>query len=192
MYTRCGGFLRGRRPVRPAVLRHLAARSGEHGPPAAPAAGGELGGARARRASPRRAARAADTGVFVGISTQRLLAQLVQGQRRRPHRPLLRHGRRLLRGLGPALLPARPPGAEPGGRHGVLVVAGGRPPRRARACGAGECRMALAGGRQPHAGSRRPRSIFPRCARSPPTGRARPSTRARTGTCAARAAAWWC
>ena len=43
---------RRHRPVRPAVLRHLAARSGQHGSAAAAAARGELGGARARGQAP--------------------------------------------------------------------------------------------------------------------------------------------
>ncbi len=49
MSTRWGGFLDGDRPLRSAVLRDLAARSGKHGPAAAPAARGGVGGARARR-----------------------------------------------------------------------------------------------------------------------------------------------
>ena len=52
MYTRHGGFVERRRPVRPGVLRHLAARGEQHGPAAAPAARGGLGGARARRPGP--------------------------------------------------------------------------------------------------------------------------------------------
>ena len=52
IYAREGAFLRGRRPLRRAVLRHLAARSGEHGSAAASPAGGGVGGAgeRGRRA----------------------------------------------------------------------------------------------------------------------------------------------
>ena len=50
---------RRRRPLRPAVLRHRAARGREHGPAAAPAARGDLGGARGRAARRRTGSRAA-------------------------------------------------------------------------------------------------------------------------------------
>ena len=55
MVTRRGGFLDRGRPVRPAVLRHLAARGPPARPAAAPAAAGHLGGAGGRR-HPRRLA----------------------------------------------------------------------------------------------------------------------------------------
>ena len=86
MSTRWGGFLERHRPLRPAVLRHLAARSGEHGSAAAAAARGRLGGARGRRASRRHASPAATTGVFVGhlrrTTTSRLLSRATRDDRR--------------------------------------------------------------------------------------------------------------
>ena len=82
-------------------------------------------------------------GVFVGISTDdysRLHRRRGRGGRRlRPDRQRGEH-----RGQ-PALVPVRLPGAEPGRRHGLLVVAGGRPPGLP-GLHAGEASLALAGG----------------------------------------------
>ena len=54
-----GRLHRGDRPLRPALLRHLAAGSGPHGPAAAAAARSGLGGAGGRRPAPRADRRAA-------------------------------------------------------------------------------------------------------------------------------------
>ena len=59
MNTRWGGFLDGLDQFDAALLRHLAARGGAHGPPAAPAAGGGLRGAGAGRSDARAPAPAA-------------------------------------------------------------------------------------------------------------------------------------
>ena len=101
-----GGFLERVDRLRPAVLRHLAARGAGHGPAAAPAARGDLGGARARRPGAR-SARASRTGVFVGIcSSDYAYLQLKSGDTCAARRAL-HLGHRAQRGLGPPVLPAR-------------------------------------------------------------------------------------
>ena len=124
---------------------------------------------------------------------QRLRAASARsGDDRDAHRRLHRHRQRAQRRGGPAVVRARPAGPEPGGRHGLLVVAGGgapglpEPARRRVRPGAGRRR-------QPDALARRPRSACRKAARCwRPTAGARPSTRRPTATCAAKAAAWSC
>ena len=124
-----GGFLDASRALRRRVLRHLAARGDEHGPAAAAAARGGLGGAGARRPAAGRPRR----------QRHRRLRrhQLAATTRSRgPGRVPATHDRRLrsapatrYSAARAALLRARAAGARHGGRHGLLVVAGGRAPR---------------------------------------------------------------
>ena len=91
----------------------------------------------------------------------------------------------------PDLVPARPPRPEPGRRHRLLVVAGGRPPRVPEPA-RGECDLALAGGVNLILSPELDHRTSPRPACWLPTGAARPSTPRPTATSAARAAASWC
>ena len=82
------------------------------------------------RARPAR--RVSRTGVFVGITTQRLLA--AAARRERASQALDAYyasGVRPQHRLGPAVVRPRPAGPEHRARHGLLVVAGRGPPGRA-------------------------------------------------------------
>ena len=122
-----GRLPRSRRPVRLRLLRDLAARGPRHGPAAAAAAGGGLGGAGERGTGARRAWRGSRTGVFVGVYQLRLRHRDVRAGPR-TSTAYAEHRQRAQRRRGPAVLPARPAGPEPGRRHGLLVVAGRRAP----------------------------------------------------------------
>ena len=189
--TRVGRLPRSRRPVRSGVLRHRAARGARHGSAAAAAARGRVGGARARRASARTvssAARPACSSASRGSDYAYL-----QLRRRRPHaaRRALRVGHRAQRRGRPALVSARPAGAESDDRHRVLVVARRGAPRVSGA----------ARGRLPHGARRRRepdalaralhRAVAGAHARRR-TAAARRSTPRRTASRAAKAAAWSC
>ena len=84
------------------------------------------------------------TGVFVGVCNSDY-AQLLGTRDRTQHRCLPGIGQRVQRPVRPPLVCARPAWTEHFGRHGVLVVAGGRSSRVPEPP-PGECRMALAGG----------------------------------------------
>ena len=117
---------RGRRLLRRRLLRHLSPRSRADGPPAPRPARGRLARARGRGAVQGGAARLAD---------RRLRGRVPA--RLRPTQLRGRHGARRLRRLGhppqhrrqSAVVPARSARAQPGRRHGLLVVARGDPPR---------------------------------------------------------------
>ena len=131
--------------VRPAVLRHLAARGAQHGPAAAAAAGGRLGGAGARRAGAGPARREPPPACSSASA-----AATTPSSRPAPARCDFIDAYSGSRGrhsiaAGPHLLRAGPAGAERVGRHRLLVVAGGGPPGLPEPA-PGECRMALAGG----------------------------------------------
>ena len=114
MLPRCGGVPRRRRPLRRRVLRHLAAR-GRRAWTRSSACCSRWRGRRSSTpaARPTRLAGSA-TGVFVGISDQRLRSSVREVQRRRTeHRRLRRHRQRAQRRRRPAVLRARPAGAEP-------------------------------------------------------------------------------
>ena len=114
------------RPLRSAVLRHLAARSGDHGPAAATAARDGLRSARERRhrhRSPRRQRHRR-----VRRHHDERLRAVAAHRRPRELRRLLRYRQRLERGRRAARLHFRPAGPVRGGRHGMLVVAGGGAP----------------------------------------------------------------
>ena len=68
MVMRWGGFVDQVDGFDAAILRHLAPRSGAHGPAATLAARSRLGGDRGRGQCPRASLRGRRTGVFVGIS----------------------------------------------------------------------------------------------------------------------------
>ena len=119
----------------------------DHGPAAAAAARGRLGGARARRDRRRIGCRATPTGVFVGISSS-------------DYRRVVQAARRSARGSTRTSRRASPTASPPAGcptcsacrgraivdRHGLLVVAGRGASGRARACAPASADMALAGG----------------------------------------------
>ncbi len=110
---------RGR--LRPGVLRHQPARGAGHGPAAAAAAGGVLGGLRARRDRPGHPARQPYRRVrrrqLPGL---RLGAGRGAGGRRGPPADRQRHQR----ALRPHRLHPRPGGAGRDPRHRLLVLAG--------------------------------------------------------------------
>ena len=146
MSTRWGGFLDARRPLRCAVLRHLAARGRQHGPAAAAAARGRLGGARSTPGSRPTRCAAAATGVFVGICTSDYYGMLRRAGDPTRIDAYSRTGNAAQRRVGPAVLRARPAGPE----HRRST-----PPARrrwsrctwpARACAAASADLALAGG----------------------------------------------
>ena len=113
---------RRRRPVRRRLLRDLAPRGGRDRPAAAAPAGGRLGGAGGRRPGRpsgwpgRRSA---------SSSGSRPTTTAGSAGERGPRRRLRADGQRGEHRGQPALVRLRLPGAEPGGRHGLLVVAGG-------------------------------------------------------------------
>ena len=146
MYTRWGGFLEGRRSVRPqffgmAPREALTPRSA-----AAPAARGQLGSPRARRAAARRAARAARPACssasvgneYVAAATAR--PDAVGSRRVCRHRQRTEHGRR------PPVLHAwafrdrASPSTPPARRRSSRCT------WRVRACGSASADLALAGG----------------------------------------------
>ena len=186
-------FLSGRLPlrrrdVRRRVLRDLAARGGGSRSTAAPRPGSGVARARGCRA------RARPGG---GHAHRRLLRRHLARLRRhrvgrgRPNTgPVLRHRHAGHRCRRTALLCARPRRPEPGRRHRVLLVSGGRAPGGAKpARGRVPSRARWRCQRHPH-----PEADFVFCARADaarPRADARPSMRAPTATCAARAAAWW-
>ena len=150
------------------VLRHLAARGAGHGPAAAAAARSGLGSARDAGQAPDRLEHSA-TGVFVGVVRQRLRLAAAADAGPRAARRALRLGHRAQHRLGPAVVPARPAGAEPDDRHRLLVVAGGGAPG-VPGLRSGECAHGARRRREPdpvarplhravalaHAGARRP------------------------------------
>ena len=136
-----------------AVLRHLAARGGQHGSAAAAAARGRLGGAGGRRAWRPTACAGRRTGVFVGISTNDYAAAAVRATTRRASTRYFGTGNALQRRGRAALVRPRPAGPEPGGRHGLLVVAGGGAPGLPEPA-RGECDAGAGRRRQPDPGAR--------------------------------------
>ena len=178
-----GGFLDDAARLRRRVLRHLAARGARHGPAAAAAAGGRLGGARTRRDRPGRPARQPRP-----ASSSAPTARTTRRAARRA-RQLEGH---LITGIAASVLSGRrrrtPRPRRPGGhrRHRLLVLAGGAAPGR-QALRTGECDLALAGGvdRHVHARTRSPSS--PARAASPPTAAASRSRRTPTARAGARA-----
>ena len=143
-----GRVPRARRRLRCRVLRHLAARGGLHGPAAAAAAGGRLGGAGGRGPAARAAAPGSQTGVFVGHLDLRLRPRC--SSRGRPaSRRLRRHRQRAQHRRQPALLPASTSAAR---------AWPSTPPARrrwspstwpARASGSGECDAGAGRRREP-------------------------------------------
>ena len=126
MYARRGGFLDGVDRFDRALLRHLAARGREHGPAAAAAARGELGGARARRHAGRPRCAGSQTGVFVGVTNNDYYRQLFTNV---PDiDAYYASGTSCSVAAGRLVVRAGLPRAEPGGRHRLLVVAGRRAP----------------------------------------------------------------
>ena len=112
MSTRRGGFLDDVERFDAAVLRHRAARGGEHGPAAAAAARGGLGGAGARRASRRTGSPARRTGVFVGIDLDDYAQVQLQAAGLDRLDVYYAPARRYSVAVGPRLLPARSAGSE--------------------------------------------------------------------------------
>ena len=178
------------RQVRRRFLRHRPARGRGDGPAAAAAARGRLGGAGARR---HRAGSLAGsrTGVYRGSRTTTTTHEPRRRDPRSDGRRLLRDRQRAQRGGGPARRICWACGARRGGRHGVLVVAGGGPPGLPEPA-LRESDLALAGGVNSSCrpGTQIAISRVAACCRR--TGGARRSTPAPTASCAARAAAWWC
>ena len=76
------------------------------------------------------------TGVFVGICTSDYDGADASARTPTGSTPTRRRGSGAQHRGGPHLVRARAPGPEPGRRHGLLVVAGRRPPGACRACGA--------------------------------------------------------
>ena len=181
---------RARGRVRPGVLRDLAARGPEHGPAAPPAAGGRLGGPRARRPARRAAGGQPDRRVR---GDRHLRLRHLAGQRT-SHASIRRvHGHRqcLLLRVGAPGLPAGLPRPQPGRRHRLLHLARDGPPglpepARGRVhAGPGRRCEPDALARADDLPRRRPR-------RSRPTGAARLSTPRPTATAAAKGAASSC
>ena len=94
MYTRHGAFLSRGRPLRPGVLRHLAARGAQHGPAAAAAARGGLGGAGARRPGAATPVRNADRRVRRASAPATTRTCCAGRRARRPSMPTSAPGRR--------------------------------------------------------------------------------------------------
>ena len=122
-----GWVPRSRRPLRSAVLRHLAARGDPDGSATAPRARAGLGGARGRRHSAP-APRGEPHRCLPRCPLHGLRAPPGSRGARGDHRAH-EHRRRGLHHRQPRLVRARVAGAEPDGGHRVLVVAGGRAPR---------------------------------------------------------------
>ena len=125
-----GGRLSRRRgSVRPAILRHLTARSVADGSAAAAAARGELGRRSSTRASAPATLAGSRTGVFVGICSSRLHACCRRdGASRAGIDTYSGRGRRAQHRLRPPLVPPRRARAQRLRRHGLLVVARGHAP----------------------------------------------------------------
>ena len=129
------------------------------------------------------------TGVFIGITTGDY-ADLVKAAGPAALDVYIGHRQRTQRGGGPHVLRARPPTGRHGGRHRVLVVAGGgspglpEPAQRRVPPGPGRRRQ-----RHPAPRSRSWSSRAGACWRR--TAGARPSTQRPTGSCAPRAAGSW-
>ena len=104
MRTRWGGFLDDVDRFDAGVLRHLAARGGEHGPAAAAAARGRLGGAGGRRARAPTSWRARAPACSSASATSDYAR--LPAARPGAHRRLHRHRQRRQHRRQPALLPA--------------------------------------------------------------------------------------
>ena len=127
--------------LRRRVLRHRPARGAGDGPPAAPAAGGLLGGAGGGRHRPA-SLRGSRAGVFAGVMHHDY------GSGMRPlggAGGLPGHGHRRQRRLRPRRLRARPGGPGDHRRHRLLLLAGGDAPGRA---GAAQRRVLAGPGRR--------------------------------------------
>ncbi len=127
MYTRHGGFLKNIDRFDAGVLRNFAARGDQPRSAAAAAARGELGSARARRAAVRQTRGHPQRSIR---RHQHRRLRPASGEERRcgASRRLCRDRQLAERRGGPSLLRARLAGAEPLGRHGLLVLARGRAP----------------------------------------------------------------
>ncbi len=119
-----------------------------------------------------------NTGVFVGVMANEW-AHLHMSDYRRDHRAG-RVRQRLLHDRQPALLPTRPQGPQPGGRHRLLLVAGRRASGACR-----RCAPASATRRSPPASTssspRRSTCSTPRRGSPPPTARCKPFSGAADG-----------
>ena len=127
-----------RRPVRPQLLRHLAARGGERWIRSSACCSRWRGKRSSTPAWPPERLFGIATGVFVGIRHERLRAAARAGRATRgDSTPISATGNVPQRGVGPAVVRARPAGPEHRRRHGLLVVARGRAPRVSGACARG-------------------------------------------------------
>ena len=130
-------------------------------------------------------------GVFVGISNGDY-ARLQCEPRPEPHRRLFGHGQRLQHRRRPAGLCAGPARPVPGGRYGLLVVAGGGASGDAEPAAAASAALALAGGVNLMLAPASTIALLPRAG----AGARRPLQDVRrlapTATCAAKAAGWCC
>ena len=163
-----GGFLEGIDRFDPHVLRHLAARSGQHGSAAAAAARGQLGGARATPGRRRIGWPAARPACSSASRTSDYAQLHGSADPDAASTPTSRTGNAHSVAAGRAVVHARPAGPEPGGRHRVLVVAGGRAPglsepaqRRVPAWRSPAASTLHAGARAVHRASRGARMMAP-------------------------------
>ena len=119
-----------------------------HGPAAAAAAGGDAGRRWSMPAIAPAALAGSRTGVFVGHRAPTTTRDCWRRGPRGRHRRLPGTGNARERRGRPAVLSARAARAEPGGRHGLLVVAGGGA-LACRACAAARCDAGAGRRRQP-------------------------------------------
>ena len=143
---------------------------------------------RARRAS---ALAGSATGVFVGVHSHAATTSGCNTTHPDTDGRLRRHRHSPQPARGPPLVLSSTCTGRRGRRHGLLVVARGRPPRVPEpALGESDARARRR--RQPDPVARTSRSPLRACTCSPRTAAARRSTHRPTASCAARAAAWWC